>query len=318
MKLSFTIALALSAIGIIPSGPAYFKQVTPRDSILIADQIEYGFELKDVSEGTAIALPDMQGYSNDTLMLVRGWQLDTLKYQKKKGLADIRGTVILAPFEPGNYNMDTLPVGIATAPGAIDTLLFEPVRFEVVTIPVDTATFEINDIKGQIKYPVTFREVLPYSLGFLAFAALVAVAIALMKRARARKQEAESKEPAYIVALRQLENYRGDRYWAPEKQKAFYSGITDALKFYIEDRFGVDAPEMTTAELFDALKSDKDITPELFAEVKDLFETADFVKFAKFTATQTQTAAALPVAVKFVTTTYQTVLEEEQKKEDVL
>ena len=318
MKLSLTIALALSAIGIVPSGPAYFKQVTPRDSILIADHIEYGFELKGVSEGTAIALPNMQEYSNDTLMLVRDWQLDTLSYQKKKGLADIRGTVILSPFEAGKYNMDTLPVGIASAKGVIDTLLFEPVQFEVTTIPVDTATFEINDIKEQIKYPVTFKEVLPYSLAVLVLAALTVLAVILFKRAAARKKEAESKEPAYIVALRTLENYRGDKYWAPEKQKAFYSGITDALKFYIEDRFGVDAPEMTTAELFDAIKSDKDITPEMFAEVKDLFETADFVKFAKFTATQTQTASALPVAVKFVTTTYQTALEEEQNKENVL
>lgn len=317
MKISLIIALSLALGGIVPSGPAYLKQVSPGDSILIADQLEYGFELKDVKEGTAIALPDMKVYSSDTLVLVREWQIDTLKSYRKKGSYDIRATVLLAPFEQGKYNMDTLPVGIAGASG-MDTLMFDPVSFEVTTIPVDTATFQINDIKGQIRYPVTFKELLPYLAGFSALVALIVLAVILIRRAARRRLEDERREPAYIVALRRLENFRSDKYWVPEKQKTFYSGITDALKFYIEDRFGVDAPEMTTAELFDALKTDKDITPELFSEVKELFETADFVKFAKFTATQAQTAGALPVAVKFVTTTYQTELEEEQKKEDVL
>jgi hypothetical protein len=79
----------------------------------------------------------------------------------------------------------------------------------------------------------------------------------------------------------------------------------------MDERFGVDAPEMTTAELFDALKSDKDITPEMYSSLKELFERADFVKFAKHIASEQENAAALPLAVRFVTTTYQTDLEKE-------
>jgi hypothetical protein len=126
------------------------------------------------------------------------------------------------------------------------------------------------------------------------------------------------KDPAYIVALRELDKWRGDKFWAPDKQKAFYSGITDALKTYIEDRFGVDAPEMTTAELFDALKGAEDLPAELREELRGVFECADFVKFAKHTASDEDNARALPTAVRFVTSTYQTVLEEEQKTGDEL
>lgn len=59
-----------------------------------------------------------------------------------------------------------------------------------------------------------------------------------------------------------------------------------------------------------ALKSDKDITPELFDSLKELFERADFVKFAKMTATEGENASALPIAVRFVTDTYQAEIEE--------
>jgi len=80
----------------------------------------------------------------------------------------------------------------------------------------------------------------------------------------------------------------------------------------------VDAPEMTTAELFDALRAEKDLPEELRQELQDVFECADFVKFAKHTASDEENARALPTAVRFVTSTYQTVLEEEQKSSDEL
>ena len=109
-----------------------------------------------------------------------------------------------------------------------------------------------------------------------------------------------------MVALRKLDRYRGDKYWAADRQKAFYSGVTDTLKEYIDARFGVDAPEMTTAELFDALKGEKEITPESYQALRELFERADFVKFAKMVVSDEENATVLPVAVKFVTDTYQT------------
>lgn len=310
--LSFILVLFLD---ILPGGKAYMKQLQPRDSILIADQIELGFTMDSLRSGDHIGLPDFSSASNDTLMLVRDWKVDTVKVMGPKKdpsrqLVNISASVILSPFEEGMYHLPHIPVQFSRN-GKVDTLVFEAMDMEVKTMPVDTATFEIHDIKGQISYPVTFRELMPWILGALLLAAIVALAVYFIRKAAARKEGELGKpqDPSHIVALRELEKYRSDKYWAPEKQKVFYSGITDTLKVYIEDRFGVDAPEMTTAELFDALKVEKEITPELFNELIDLFERADFVKFAKHQATQQENASALPVAVRFVTTTYQSQIE---------
>ena len=319
MKL-LTLILA-TLLDFVPAGQAFLKQLQPRDSILIADQVEYGFQLDSLAEGTAIALPEFAGAGNDTLALVRNWQLDTtatLRVRQPGGkgraqLYNVRGSIVLAPFEEGTYHLPSIPV----LRGA-DTLLFEGLDMEVKTMPVDTATFQIHDIKGQMRYPLTFRETLPWIGGVLLLAALVALLVWWLRRRRSGAAGEAHKDPAYIVALRELDKWRGDKFWAPDKQKAYYSGITDALKNYIEDRFGVDAPEMTTAELFDALKGAEDLPADLREELRGVFECADFVKFAKHVASDEDNARALPTAVRFVTSTYQTVLEEEQKTGDEL
>ena len=315
-----TLILAVM-LDMVPAGQAFLKQLQPRDSILIADQLEYGFQLDSLAEGTPVALPDFSGASNDTLTLVRGWQIDTTASlrvrqpgsKERAKLYSIRGSIVLAPFEEGLYHLPPIPVLRGT-----DTLLFEGLDMEVKTMPVDTATFQIHDIKGQMRYPLTFREVLPWIGGLLLLSALVFLAVRLVQRRRRETGAGKPKDPAYIVALRELDKWRGDKFWAPDKQKSYYSGITDALKNYIEDRFGVDAPEMTTAELFDALRQVEDLPAELREELREVFECADFVKFAKHTASDEDNARALPTAVRFVTSTYQTVLEEEQKNEHEL
>ena len=316
------LTLILAAmLDMVPAGQAYLKQLQPRDSILIADQIEYGFQLDSLAEGTAIALPDFANASNDTLTLVRSWQLDTtatLRVRQPGGkgraqLYNVRGSIVLAPFEEGTYHLPPIPVLRGT-----DTLVFEGLDMEVKTMPVDTATFQLHDIKDQMRYPITFRETLPWIGAVLLLAALTVLLVWWLRRRRSEAAGTQKKDPAYIVALRELDKWRGDKFWAPDKQKAFYSGITDALKTYIEDRFGVDAPEMTTAELFDALKQAEDLPADLREELRGVFECADFVKFAKHTASDEDNARALPTAVRFVTSTYQTVLEEEQKNEHEL
>lgn len=318
MKILTIILVAM--LDVIPSGKTYVTPLQQRDSILIADQLEYGFRMDSVKTGTMLSLPDFSSISNDTLTVVRNWKIDTLKVRGKRRnpssmMYDIKVSMILAPFEEGIYGLPSIPVR-KDLNGRVDTLLFDGSEIDVKTMPVDTATFVIHDLKGQIRYPLTFAEVAPWVVLFWLVAVLMIAAVCIYKIRSSREGLAgKPQEPAYIVALRELDKYRGDKYWSADKQKQFYSGITDTLKTYMDVRFGVDAPEMTTAELFNALKGDKGITPELFEELRVMFETADFVKFAKFTAPDEDNAKVLPLAVRFVTSTYQTELEEEQKEE---
>ena len=313
MRVSLFIILSF-LLGNDPGGDSFLNRLQPRDSILIADQLEYGFTLDGVEDGTQLLLPDYSKVLNDTLTLVRDWQIDTVKYHKKDKTRDLRAWVVIAPFEEGIYELPPL-VALRTRGEECDTLRFMPITMKVATIQIDTATFTPHDIKGQITYPVTFAEVVPWVLGTIGLAALVLLAIWLIRRYSRRGEDSKPKDPPYVVALRGLDRWRGEKFWAPDKQKSFYSGVTDTLKEYIDAEFGVDAPEMTTAELFEALKGREDITPEMFGRLKKLFETADFVKFAKLTLPPEDNAGVLPTAVGFVTETYQKQLQGEEAQE---
>lgn len=302
--------LAFKKGKLIPMNGAFLQQLQERDSVLIADQLCYGFELKGLEEGTLIALPEWKNDEKGGVMAVSSWQVDTVKVTKaKKGmprLLDIKAGMVITSFDEGNYELPQIMVGRLSKDGVVDTLVFDPIRLEVRTMPVDTATFQPHDIKGQIRYPLTLDEVVPWYLLFIAVAMLLTAGICLFIIHK-RKDDPEyvKTDPAHIVALRKLDQFRGNKMWGADKQKAFYSGVTDALREYISSRYGISAMEMTTAEIFNDMKS-TDAPEALLKEMKELFERADFVKFAKFVASDEDNATVLPVAVRFVTETYQT------------
>ena len=310
--LSLPLVVRAAVPGPVDAGEAFLRQLQKRDSVLIADQVRYGFRLDGLQEGSGLRLPEWKEDDADSLMVVRSWQLDTVGVKKKTGLMDVEANVILTPFEEGVYRLPDIPVVRELPDGQVDTLIFKGLELDVRTMPVDTAAFKPHDIKGQIRYPVTFKEIALYVGIVLIAAGIIALIVWLIVRRRRRLSgEGVVKDPPYIVALRKLDRYRGNRLWAPEKQKQFYSGVTDVLREYIAGRFGVGAMEMTTAEIFDGLK-DSGIAPELMDETKELFLTSDLVKFAKMTVSDDENVKAVPTAVRFVTATWK----EEEKVEE--
>lgn len=305
--------------GIIPMKGVFLAPRTQRDSVLIGDQLMYGVELRLVEEGTEFAFPQWQNDPRGGITAVSPWLIDTVKVTKqKKGmprLLDIKAGLVITSFDEGLYDLPQIILQRRSGEGVVDTLYYEPVRVEFKTMPVDTATFVPHDIKGQIRYPVTAGEVLPWAVAGQWAVVLIILGVCLYMMFRKKGEIfVRPKEPAHIVALRELDKYRGKEMWAPDKQKAFYSGVTDALREYISERYDIGAMEMTTSELFKDMKK-TDVPEELQAKVRQLFELADFVKFAKFVASDEENAAALPLAVAFVTQTYQTLVESEQDGE---
>ena len=303
----------------IDKGEAFLEPLQKRDSVLIADQFRYGVQLSDVAEGTPLALPVFELEKDAPLQMVRDWQLDSVRISKRKEVParyDIRASLVFTTFTGGVYELPDIPVLLDG-----DTLVFRAAAPLEVTEPsIDMENFQPHDIKPQVKFPYTLKELFPWIYGIsMGLAVLAALILWLVTRQRKKEETARQQEPAHIRALRELDKLRGDKYWKPEQQKYFYSGVTDALREYMASRYEVGAREMTTAEIFRELK-DADIPADLYAEMKDLFERADFVKFAKYTASDEENAKVLPGAVRFVTETYRQELSdeagEEEKKEE--
>ena len=310
--LLFVLALALGSLTSRAQDDGTLRSRLSRDSILIGDQIEWTIDLQLApGEGARVSKPGETPVPG--VEALGEMALDTLS--QKKGVLNLRGRIILTSFDSGSYVLPPLYVLLARTDGTIDTLEYAGPTLAVNTIPIDTATFQPYDIKGQIRYPLTFKEVIPW----VGLALLVAALIWLLVRwIRLRRQNRDFfgkpvvKDPPHIVALRSLEKTRSQKLWQTGKQKQFYTQVTDALRQYIAARYEVPALEQTSAEMFQDLE-DKAIDPALTDSLKDLFTTADFVKFAKHAATDQENENAIPTAVRFVNETYMKQVEEEEE-----
>ena len=305
----------------------FLRQLQSRDYILIGDQLEYGFRLEDIQEGTVLGFPEFPEISS-VEMISEDWSETVVAKEGRPGYLDIEASITIAAFDEGVYDLPPIVIGRVTPDGKVDTLFFDPMQIEVKTMPLDTATFQRHPMKGVVQTPFNsdeyiytvnelragYQEILPVLLicKWVIILIIVGICIWLIYEQYSRGEEvirSVVREPAHIVALRKLDAFRSNAMWVPERQKEFYTGVTDVLREYISRIYGVSAMEMTTAELFDQIQNIEDFPEEFVGQLHELFQTADYVKFAKFIASDEDNASAVPTAVRFVTQTYQSELE---------
>lgn len=102
-------------------------------------------------------------------------------------------------------------------------------------------------------------------------------------------------------AMREIEEIKADKMIISENQKEYYTRLTDTLRKYIEERYGFSAMEMTSKEIIDKLNSHQD--HHALVELRHLFETADLVKFAKYSTLINENDLNLVNAIEFINQT---------------
>ena len=294
-------------------GEPQYKSVLSRDSILIGDQIEWRIPVR-ILEGEDYYIERPDDPVAPGVETIKGFHIDTLYF--RRGRLEVEGRMTLTAFDSGSYFLPPVLVHIERADGSVDTLFYDGPVLDVNTIQIDTATFVPFDIKGQIKYPVTFSEIVLWGGVVLIAVALVLLIVLFVIRARKGRSifgRTIVKDPPHIVALRSLEKIRGQKLWQNNRHKQFYTAVTDTLRKYISDRYHIAALEQTSNEMFEDLK-DKEIDPYLMERLRELFTTADFVKFAKHTPSIGENEEAIPTAVRFVNATFLQEIEKEKEK----
>lgn len=114
-------------------------------------------------------------------------------------------------------------------------------------------------------------------------------------------------------ALIVIEKLRKEKLNSSENQKEYYTQLTDALRQYIKERFGFNAMEMTSSEILDRLHETGD--QKMLDELKELFYTADLVKFAKYSTLLNENDMNLVNAINFID---QTKIENQPTEEKIV
>lgn len=285
-----------------------------RDSILVGEQVVWStvLTMPQQQEMAFVPYTGVVQAEQAPIDVVRDFVLDTISI--KNGIKELEARLLLTSFDSGYYK---LPLMVALTPQG-DTIYLDSPFLDVTNIQIDTADFVMHPIKGQMRYPITFKELLPWiALGLV----VIAAAYLLYRYIKYRRENKDFfgkpvvKDPPHIIALRALDKLRSEKLWQNGKEKLFYTGITDTLREYIEARYKVSAMEKTSGEIMQSLQ-DKDIEEKYYRELDELFKTADLVKFAKYIPQVHENEEAIPVAVRFVNSTFEQSLEDEKQKEE--
>ena len=102
-------------------------------------------------------------------------------------------------------------------------------------------------------------------------------------------------------AMQEIEQIKADKMVTSENQKEYYTKLTDTLRKYIEERYGFSAMEMTSSEIIERLTAAGD--QQSLSELRQLFMTADLVKFAKYSTMINENDANLVNAIDFINQT---------------
>ncbi|MCK9300114.1 MAG: cell wall anchor protein [Bacteroidales bacterium] len=176
---------------------------------------------------------------------------------------------------------------------------------KVISFEVDTASTELFDIKGIEKPPfVIWDYALPagYVLGGLL---LLLLGYYMYRRFHKTKQSQEAEAdpelllPPHIAALQALDKIKSEKAWTEGKYKLFYTQVTDVLRKYMERRFDIPAMELSSSEILDFFRKNREAQP-VYEQLKQLLMLADFVKFAKFNPLESENQQALNHAYGFV------------------
>lgn len=178
---------------------------------------------------------------------------------------------------------------------------------KVYTLDVDTLHLDqFYPPRGVMEPPFDWNDW--RNLVYASFALIIMVIMAYFLFDSARRGKPivriirrKKKLPPHQVAIEEIERIKADRKWAEEDSKEYYTLLTDTLRNYIHERYHFNAMEMTSTQIIEQLLNEDN--PECLDELREIFTTADLVKFAKYSTLINENDANLMAAIEYINQT---------------
>ena len=239
--------------------------------------------------------------------LVRGVEIIDVAKPDTQLLNDGRRSLItqeytITSFDSALYYLPPMEVTVDNKPYRSKAL-----ALKVYSMPVDTLhPDQFFGPKTVMQAPFAWEDWYVTIACVLLFVPFLLLLIYLVKRIRdnkpiIRKVKVEPKLPPHQLAMQEIERIKNEKVWQKGEPKEYYTELTDTLRVYIKERFGFNALEMTSSEIIDKLLEMKD--KEAISDLRELFQTADLVKFAKHNPMMNENDANLINAIDFINET---------------
>ena len=178
-------------------------------------------------------------------------------------------------------------------------LLTEELGFEVESVlPEGAVVDELRPARpmlAELQGPWWARHWPWFAVGVLVLAGTVGGLLVWLRRADQR-----ARTTAFERAIERLERLQRRGLPGSADLDAWYVELSDIVRRYIEARFGLRAPELTTEEFLAEAGRSAELTPSHRSLLSAFLERCDRVKFARYSPGDTESHEALQLARQFL------------------
>ena len=267
-------------------------------TIPIGDQTNLHLEATATPQ-EQVYLPVYGEKLTDEIEIVDRSDIDTTRLAD--GRLRISQSLTVTSFKDSLFYISPLPF---VANG--DTFYSEGLTLNVIQPFVIDSTLAITPIKDIYKAPIWWKGIIITLLSFLLPLLLIMLGVWIWRR-WFRKDVITGDEidpvllrPAEEVAIEKLDSLKSRQLWQQGLTKEYYSELTDVVREYIGRRFAVSSQEKTSDETLALLRPLLKEQREVYGSLKTMLNTADLVKFAKWTTTSEENEQNMREAYNFV------------------
>jgi len=287
-KLILTLTIALILLAILPvsaqfSGNIDVSLKSAADTITVGDPITLTLRVIAPTEDT-VGIPQLDATWGDFEIRHQSAPVTT---PNDDGTATTEQTIIGTLFDVGAFSTPNWKITLTGASGNSTKRAVPQASITVRSVLTD-AKPTLRDLKPQADLPVPSP--LPWVLAAIIAAALVFFAGRWLWRwwQKHRPTPAEpvpvpeiDPRPAHEIALAELTRIKALDLPGQGRLKQHYTLVSDCLRQYLENRYGIPALEHTTTEVKASLRHAK-VDRATVHQFITLFDQSDLVKFARF------------------------------------
>ena len=305
----FFATLFIVSITVIPIGSLQAKEQSSslppeitagvdKDRVTIADTINYMVTIKAAVDTEIIQEPSQDKIGN---FLVRDLKRNQSKDEQNNQIFTL--SYQLAAFEVGKLAIPGYKIQYKQkSETEYKTVLSPPLEVTVESVVGEVKDAQIKPLKPKIGIWQSFW--LWLFLGLILVALIILLFIILRKKKK-EKSQIPVFIPAHIIAYRELEQLRNLNLLEKGQIEKYFEMLSGCLRRYLENRFNLRAPLMSTEEFLIKAKSSSALNTEQKKSLKDFLQLSDLVKFARYGSSVSEAEGSYEAAKNFIDQTKQ-------------
>lgn len=194
--------------------------------------------------------------------------------------------------------------GVEPAPEGLDAyeLLTGHLAFEVQSVVPDDVDADLHPPVGEL--PVLGPSQRPMWLWMIALLSVI-VTTSVAWRFWLTAGRRSRQRSAYDLAAARLQRLLKRPPLQPDQVDVFFVELSAIVRWYLENRFELRAPELTTEEFLDLMSQSPDLSRDHQPLLREFLRRADLVKFANFVPAAQDIDQSVATARQFLDETQQ-------------